>query len=205
MMGVNARRPAAPRVRTRTSATGGSRTANSTASARRPAAGSRKRAASRPGHSPARPATPRRTAGTATAQVADGEEAPRQITVRTLVLFLVVLVAFIVLAPTLRAYVGQQEEQRDLVAQIEAAEERGVELQRTIDRWEDPAFVQAQARERLGFVMPGETPYRVVDPETVTGEEVETDLEDGLVAVPQVGPWYLTVADSIQVAGEVSP
>lgn len=207
MMGVNARRPTAPRVRTRASATGGSsRDSGTTSAARRPVrrSTSGNRASKRAAHSPARPATPRRS-GSAATQVADGEEAPRQITVRTLVMFLVILVAFIVLAPTLRAYVGQQEQQRDLVAQIEAAEQRSAELQRTIERWDDPAFVQAQARERLGFVMPGETPYRVVDPETVTGEEVETDLDDGLVVVPQVGPWYLTVADSIQVAGEVTP
>jgi len=121
------------------------------------------------------------------------------------VLFLVILVAFIVLAPTLRAYISQQEEQRDILARTEAAEERSAELQRTIERWDDEAFVQAQARERLGFVMPGETPYRVVDPETITGEEVETDPDDGPVVVPQVGPWYLTVTDSIQVAGEVEP
>lgn len=123
---------------------------------------------------------------------------------RTLVLFLVILVAFIVLAPTLRAFVGQAEQQRSLTAQIEATEERNTELQRTIDRWEDPAYIQAQARERLGFVFPGETAYRVVDPETVTGEEVESEAnEDGPGMVPQVGPWYLTVADSLQVAGEV--
>jgi len=120
------------------------------------------------------------------------------------VLFLVILIAFIVLAPTLRAFIAQAEQQRDLTSQIEAAEERNAELQRTLDRWEDPAFVQAQARERLGFVYPGETAYRVVDPETVTGEEVESDQEDdGPVIVPQVGPWYITVTDSIRVAGEV--
>ncbi|HLS26364.1 MAG TPA: septum formation initiator family protein [Beutenbergiaceae bacterium] len=119
-------------------------------------------------------------------------------------LFLVILIAFIVLAPTLRAFIAQAEQQRDLTSQIEAAEERNAELQRTLDRWEDPAFVQAQARERLGFVYPGETAYRVVDPETVTGEEVESDQEDdGPVIVPQVGPWYITVTDSIRVAGEV--
>ncbi|MGC0144484.1 FtsB family cell division protein [Pseudactinotalea sp. Z1732] len=122
---------------------------------------------------------------------------------RTLVLFLVVLMAFIVVTPTLRAYVTQAEQQRTLVAQIEAAEERNVQLQRTLDRWDDPAYVQAQARERLGFVYPGETAYLVVDPEIVTGEEVESDPDgDGPVMMPQVGPWYITVTDSLRVAGE---
>lgn len=137
------------------------------------------------------------------ADVVEPDAPPRQITVRTVVLCLVILVAFIVLAPTLRAYVSQAEQQRDLVAQIEAAQARNADLQRSIDRWDDPAFIQHQARDRLGFVYPGETAYIVVDPETVTGEEVETDPRDeGPVTVPHVGPWYVTVVDSVRVAGE---
>lgn len=135
---------------------------------------------------------------------AETPKEPRQITVRGLVLFVVALMAFIVLAPTLRAYVSQQEQTRTLAAQIAASEERTTVLEGEIEKWDDPAFVQARARERLGYVMPGETPYRVVDPQTVTGEDVPTeDGEDGPVSVPQEGPWYLTVWDSVQVAGEV--
>lgn len=37
--------------------------------------------------------------------------------------------------------------------------------------------MQAQARDRLGYVMPGETPYVVVDPETVTGGESPAEAE----------------------------
>lgn len=132
------------------------------------------------------------------------EREPRQITVRTIVLFAVILVAFVVLAPTMRAYLNQQEDLRDLNSRIEAAEQRNAELEAAIARWSDDAYVQAQARERLGFVFPGETPYRVVDPHTVTGEDPEDeDAESGPVLVPSAGPWYLTVWDSVQVAGEV--
>lgn len=128
---------------------------------------------------------------------------PRQITLRAVVLFVVVLMAFVVLAPTLRAYVSQQEQLRDLNGRIEAAQQRTADLDAAVERWGDEAYVQAQARERLGFVMPGETPYRVVDPETVTGEEPTADPADaGPVDMPRTGPWYLTVWDSVQVAGE---
>lgn len=118
-------------------------------------------------------------------------------------LFVVILVAFVVLAPTARAYLNQQEQLRELNDAIAATQERTSSLQAAIDRWSDDAYVQQQARDRLGFVMPGETPYVVVDPETVTGEEpVEAD-EPGPVVMPRTGPWYLTVWDSVQVAGEV--
>lgn len=125
-------------------------------------------------------------------------------TVRAVMLFVVVLVAFVVLAPTLRAYLTQQEQLRSLEEQIAAAEDRTAALQTAIDRWDDERYVQAQARDRLGFVMPGETPFVVLDPETVTGEEPETDDDEtGPVTMPRTGPWYLTVWDSVQVAGEV--
>ncbi len=118
-------------------------------------------------------------------------------------LFVVILVAFVVLAPTLRAYVTQQEQLRDLDEAIAAAQDRNDALQASIDRWSDPAYVQARARDRLGFVMPGETPYIVVDPETVTGQEPADTEDPGPVTMPRTGPWYLTVWDSVQVAGEV--
>lgn len=124
-------------------------------------------------------------------------------TVRSVMLFVVILVAFVVLAPTVRAYLTQQEQLRDLNDQIAAAQDRTTSLQASIDRWNDDAYVQQQARDRLGFVMPGETPYVVVDPETVTGEEPASSDETGPVVMPRTGPWYLTVWDSVQVAGEV--
>ncbi|WP_434081056.1 FtsB family cell division protein [Sanguibacter sp. Z1732] len=196
---MNARRPSAPRAPSRAP---GSKQRGGTDTTTRGRRGRSGPSAPQPGLSPGKTArVPQRGAGRAA--VVDPEPPPRQITVRTLVLFLVVLMAFIVVTPTLRAYVTQAEQQRTLVAQIEAAEERNVQLQRTLDRWDDPAYVQAQARERLGFVYPGETAYLVVDPEIVTGEEVESDPDgDGPVMMPQVGPWYITVTDSLRVAGE---
>lgn len=128
---------------------------------------------------------------------------PRQVTVRAVMLFVVILVAFVVLAPTLRAYLAQQEALRDINEEISATQQRTDDLQAAVERWSDDSYVQAQARERLGFVMPGETPFRVVDPETVTGEESADAGEVGPVAMPRSGPWYLTVWDSVQVAGEV--
>lgn len=140
------------------------------------------------------------------------EREPRQITWRTVVLMVVGLLAFIVLTPTLRAYVAQQEELRSLNAEVERVQERTAELEVEYERWQDPAYVQAQARERFHLVLPGETAYRVVDPEFVTGQDIVVDVtggeEDGssLVAdfaVAADTPWFVTVWHSIHVAGEV--
>ncbi len=43
-----------------------------------------------------------------------------------------------------------------------AAEDEIAELQDIEQRWNDPAFIRNQARERFGWVMPGEVGYRVI-------------------------------------------
>ena len=71
-------------------------------------------------------------------------------------------------------------------------------------RWDDNAFVIAQARERLAYVFPGETPYRVVDPELV---EAAKEEEGGAIHAPDTtvtNPWYSTLWDSIEEAGGAS-
>ena len=118
---------------------------------------------------------------------------------------LVLLVAFIVLAPTMRAYLTQSEQRRAVEAEYAAASARVEDLQRELGRWQDPAFIQAQARERLAYVMPGEVPYRVIDPQTVPSDEGDdatdlTGLEAAVMPGPQV-PWYLTVWDSVVESG----
>lgn len=117
----------------------------------------------------------------------------------------VVLIAFSLVFPTVQAWLGQRADLEALAAEVAEAEQTERDLRSELDRWGDPAYVQAQARERLSYVMPGETSYRVIDPEVVV--EPEPELEDGPVAGPAVpsgagvAPWYATVWDSVQVAG----
>ncbi len=128
------------------------------------------------------------------------------LSVRALALGVVLLVAFSVLLPTVRAYLGQRAELDALADEVAAMEQREDELQAELDRWEDDAYVAARARERLSFVLPGETAYRVIDPETVT-EPPAADNEPGPFtgpALPAGGalqPWYTTVWESVQIAG----
>lgn len=127
---------------------------------------------------------------------------------RALVLGVVVLAAFTLLFPTVRAYLGQRAELDALSSQVTTSEQDQRELSRQLDRWSDPAYVEAQARERLGFAMPGETAYRVVDPEVVVEQPVGEEPEAAPGAGPtlpvggSVKPWYATVWDSVAAAGE---
>ncbi|MDD9205163.1 septum formation initiator family protein, partial [Georgenia sp. 10Sc9-8] len=120
------------------------------------------------------------------------ETPPPAISVRAIGLLLVALVAFVVLAPTLRYAVTQREDLRTLNAEVAAAQERTAQLEEELERWQDPAYVQAQARDRLGYVVPGETPYVVIDPETVVGHDAERARQEAERARPDtLTPWYL--------------
>jgi cell division protein FtsB len=131
---------------------------------------------------------------------------PRMFTVRAMVLFVVLMLAFVLLFPTVRAHLAQQAENRQLAGEVAAARERTEDLDAELDRWDDPAYVAAQARERLGFVRPGETAYRVVDPEIVPDptEPSVPAAGSGPALVPEgtTAPWYTTIWESVRVAGE---
>ncbi len=128
------------------------------------------------------------------------------VTVRTLVLSVVVLLAVVLLLPTVRAYVNQTGELRELRSQLDGAQAQHDELEAELDRWDDQAYVEREARDRLNFVMPGERPWRVLDPETVVDDidpQTGEAITDGPVQGYEAGaPWYEAIWTSVQVAGE---
>lgn len=74
----------------------------------------------------------------------------------------VVLVAItIMLAPTVRVFLGQRAEISSLQADIAAKQAEQDSLKQSVTRWEDPNYVKQQARDRINMVMPGETSYWV--------------------------------------------
>jgi cell division protein FtsB len=126
-------------------------------------------------------------------------------TVRALVLSVVGLLAFVLLFPTVRAYLSQQRSNERLVQQVAQARQQNEDLTAELRRWNDPAYVAAQARERLAFVLPGETAFRVVDPQTVPDAQAAAAAAgNGPALVPDgtTSPWYATVWESIRVAGK---
>ena len=86
------------------------------------------------------------------------------LTGRALVLGAVLVLIALVLASPLQRYL----QQRNAVIQAEQRQQstsrRVAELTRLEQRWNDPAYVEQQARARLQFARPGDTVYVVVDP-----------------------------------------
>lgn len=114
----------------------------------------------------------------------------RRVALGVTLLFLVILVA-----PTLKAYWEQQSDIRALREKVAQQEKTVAELQEEQARWEDPAYVEQQARTRLKFVKAGEKSYTVIDPkatdESTTIAPAGTDAAD---------PWYDTIWSSMQAA-----
>lgn len=129
--------------------------------------------------------------------------APRRasLTGRAAVLALVLGVLAVSYAYPLRAWYDQHRERAELRAEAERLEAEVGELETQLRLWDDPAYVEAQARERLGYVLPGEIGYVVMDD---TGEP-ETELgPDGLPVLIE-GEWYSRLWTSIEAADGAQP
>lgn len=130
---------------------------------------------------------------------------PEVLTVRLLVLTVVVLIAAVLLVPTVRAAVQQSMELHQLRSQLDAEHAEADRLQSELHRWDDNAYIEGQAREKLHFVMPGDRVWRTIggdtvvdDVDPVTGKPVEA----GVVGTESGAgtPWYAALWDSVQVA-----
>lgn len=124
---------------------------------------------------------------------------------RAAVLVLVLAVLTVSYASSLRAYLQQRSHIGDLKAQIAEREASIDELEREKKRWDDPAYVKAQARERFGYLMPGESGFEVIGPD---GEPLEAqaslnDPDDVLKTVPKA--WWTAAWDSMELAGNPPP
>lgn len=118
-----------------------------------------------------------------------------------LVVFLTVVMLIVpsVLFP-LTDYLRQREQVRALQAEVAAVKESIANYEREQARWKNEAYIVSQARDRLGWVRPGETPYVVIDAHTVTGEAPEGRMSSKL-PVNATPPWYLQVVESLDIAG----
>ena len=136
--------------------------------------------------------------GTDTEGDATGKRQRANLTGRAAMLALVVCLLAISLAYPLREYLAQRGEIADYRSQVAEQEQRVDELRRAQRRWQDPAYVEAQARERLRYVMPGETSYVVLEAD-------EAPAQDGVVVrQPETAdrsPWFADLWHSVEAAG----
>ncbi len=124
------------------------------------------------------------------------------LTTRAAVLGLVLCALVVSAALPLREYLGQR-------GQIVAAQQKKAQhearvkaLEAQLRQWNDPAYVAAQARSRLHFVLPGETSYVLLTP---SAAPEATEQRPGARATGPEAPWYSQVWGSVQAADRPVP
>lgn len=119
-------------------------------------------------------------------------------------LFIVAL-GTIQLASTFHTYALNLAELNGLKKQEAALVAQKREFENDIARWNDKAYVTAQARDRLGFVFPGEQAIRVEHPEAVTGKEESDKGTSYEESTKTVLPWYKELEYSFKQADQSDP
>ena len=73
-----------------------------------------------------------------------------------------VILGVIVLAPSLKLLIEQRSQIASLQQSVDAAKQHVSGLKTQVARWDDPAYIEAQARNRLLFVFPGDYSYLII-------------------------------------------
>jgi cell division protein FtsB len=121
-------------------------------------------------------------------------------TTRLAILGLIALALVVAVAPTLRAYLHQRGQISALEAQ-QAQQRRDVAaLQAQAQRWNDPAYVEAQARARLQFVRPGQRSYIVSLPKPKAAPPPASGVVGGTTGTSGRS-WMDGLWQSVQKAG----
>jgi cell division protein FtsB len=120
---------------------------------------------------------------------------------RAAVLAAVICVLTLTIAGPVRTYFAQRTEMNQLAASEAALRRQISELEQKKAKLGDPAYIAAQARERLGFVKPGDIPFQVQLPPTAATPQPGSDA-----AKPTSNdPWYTALWHTIADAPHLPP
>lgn len=118
--------------------------------------------------------------------VANGQRSAK-FTTRAVVLMSIVLLLVASYTSSLHAWWDQRGEIQSTKAEIAMRKDAIKELRDDKLRWDDKAFIEQQARERFGWVLPGEVGYRVIGSDgRVQGNVPTLDAPP----VPSAKVWY---------------
>ncbi len=115
---------------------------------------------------------------------------------RAAILAAVVCVLTLTIAGPVRTYFGQRTEMKQLAASEERLRGEIANLEEQKAKLADPVYIAAQARERLGFVKPGDIPYQVqLPPGAVVPDAPAQQAEAARAGQPWYTSLWHTIAD----------
>lgn len=97
-----------------------------------------------------------------------------------------------ILTPQLNILVQQRQQVAELQSKVAQMKEQVASIEKQRARWDDPAYVRTQARERLYYVMPGEINFLVIN---------DIKLEPSRAEAPTAA---LTTTDTNWISGALS-
>ena len=107
--------------------------------------------------------------------------------------------ALVVLAPQLKILVEQRQQIAQLEREVEAARGHLDDIDAEVARWSDPAYVEAQARDRLYYVYPGDVAYLVIDDDAAPTVPDTQPISDSIQ--PTRVDWTTALLSSVYAAG----
>ena len=116
----------------------------------------------------------------------------------TALVVVLIIAGALIVSPSLSTYVQQRREIAELRESVRLHQEAVNEIDAERAKWKDPVYVRAQARDRLFYVMPGETQLSVVEDIVMPAEsEEETSAELSRIQ----GNWARGLVASVLTAG----
>ena len=110
-----------------------------------------------------------------------------------------IVIGVVIVAPNLQLYLGQQQQISDLERQNAKTSETISKLNTEAAKWSDPSYIRAQARDRLLYVMPGETSYLVIDDRTPSAAKENTTVSKHIQKTRT--DWMTALLGSVVTAG----
>ena len=89
-----------------------------------------------------------------------------------------IVAALLVLAAPLKTLIEQRQQIAQLEAERDEAQQNVDDLNEQVARWSDPAYIQAQARERLYYNLPGDVSYLVGGEADAGADQGELPISD---------------------------
>jgi cell division protein FtsB len=157
---------------------------------------------------PSAPRTPEKptTAAPLTVAATPGAAPSTSLTARAIALAVVLLILTISYASSLRIYFAQAHDIAATKAEIAERQQRIVVLQGELAKWQDENYIKTQARERLGWVVPGEIGYKVVDAQgKPLGGGAEISAEAAEPVEPADDAWWAKLWGSVAAADQPAP
>lgn len=137
--------------------------------------------------------------GRTKAATAEVKQRPR-LTNRAAILVLVFAVLVVSYASSMRAYLQQKSEINALQDKIASSEKNIGLLEREKRRWNDEAYVETQARQRFGWVLPGEVSYQVIGRDGLPLTRGDTLTDPASIAQTVPDPWWTKAYGTLEAA-----